>query len=550
MSLRALLILPTLSLVFLACAAPPPTPSRGPDPRERNAWFAAGRAAASNATRFIPGERPAKNVILFIGDGMGISTVTAARILEGQNRGQAGEENLLSFEGLPFVAFSKTYNTDAQVSDSASTMTAMVSGVKTKTGVLGVDEHVRRGDHTSVRTSRVLTILEEAENRGLATGVVSTATVTHATPAGCYAHVPFRFWEDDSRMPPEAREAKFPDIARQLVEFPFGDGLEVALGGGRKHFTPKGLPDPEQSQKSGSRLDGRNLTREWVEAREGSAYVWNRDQFAGLDTATTRRVLGLFEPDNMKWEFDRADDEAGEPSLAEMTDVAIELLSKDDDGFFLMVEAGRIDHGHHASNALRALTDTIALSDAVRVALEKTDPSETLVVVTADHSHTLTISGYPKRGNPILGKVVGLNWIGKGEDQIGLDSLGLPYTTLSYANGPGYTGASHQQSEGAHQWPHNPCSGRPPFKCSTRGIQDGRPDLSQVDTEVPAFIQEATVPMAQETHAGEDVPIYAGGARAGLFHGVREQNYIYHAMVEAFGWTNSSDPVDSAQFVR
>jgi alkaline phosphatase len=179
-----------------------------------------------------------------------------------------------------------------------------------------------------------------------------------------------------------------------------------------------------------------------------------------------------------------------------------------------MVEGGRIDHGHHLGNAYRALTDTIALSDAVRVALEKTDTKDTLIVVTADHSHTLTISGYPMRGNPILGKVVGRSRKKEGVNEIAGDAKGKPYTTLSYANGPGYVGTRR------------------------------RPDLSKVDTEDPEYLQEATVPMRSETHAGEDVPIFAGGPRSALFHGVREQNYIYHAMVEAFGWTRASVPVD------
>ena len=183
------------------------------------------------------------------------------------------------------------------------------------------------------------------------------------------------------------------------------------------------------------------------------------------------------------------------------------------------------------------------MSDAVRVAMEKTSAEDTLIVVTADHSHTLTISGYPKRGNPILGKVVGVDWYTGGGDAPGLDAMGLPYTTLSYANGPGYTGASGQQPEGAHTWGHRPCDQSSPG-CSFEGIHEGRPDLSEIDTEAPTFLQEATVPMRSETHAGEDVPIYAGGARAALFHGVREQSYIYHAMVEALGWTRGGVPTN------
>jgi len=520
--------------------------SSEPDPREENAWFAAGRRQVAASAPLVAGSPAAKNVILFVGDGMGISTVTAARILEGQRQGATGEEHRLSFDTFPHVALSKTYNVDAQVSDSASTMTAMVSGLKTVTGVLGVDESIRRGDHTSVEAARVLTILEEAEERGLATGVVSTATVTHATPAGCYAHVPFRFWESDRRMTDGAREAGFPDIARQLVEFGgpegHGDGLEVALGGGRRHFFPAGQADPEDARRPGERVDGRDLPAEWVAGREGAAYVWNQAQFDAIDPATTGPVLGLFEPGDMNWETDRANDESGEPSLAEMTGLAIDVLSRDRDGFFLMVEAGRIDHGHHAGNARRALDDTVALSDAVRTALSKVDPAETLIVVTADHSHTLTISGYPKRGNPILGKVVGVDWFRGTGDVEGRDGLDLPYTTLSYANGPGYSGASDDQEEGHHTWGHKPCASMA-GPCSFRGITDGRPDLGDVDTEDPSFLQEATVPMSSETHAGEDVPIYATGARAALFHGVREQSYIYHAMVEALGWTRGGVPV-------
>ena len=484
--------------------------------REANAWFAAGRASVRRASRFVAGERPAKNIILFVGDGMGISTVTAARILEGQLRGEPGEENRLAFEWLPHVAFSKTYNTDAQVSDSASTMTAIVSGVKTQSGVLGVDERVRRFDHTSVAASRVLTILEEAEDRGLATGVVSTATLTHATPAGCYSHVPIRSWQNDSNMSVEARQAGFPDIARQLIEFSHGNGLEVALGGGREHFRPKDAKDPENKDQVGQRQDGRDLTREWTDRRANSRFVWNRKQFLAIDPSETSHLLGLFEPSHMQYEADRSGDRAGEPSLAEMTSLAIDLVSKDPDGFFLMIEAGRIDHGHHGGNAYRALTDTVALSDAVRVATEKVDLGDTLIVVTADHSHTLTISGYPKRGNPILGRVAGFKWSDKevGAAELALDANGRPYTTLSYSNGPGFVD------------------------------EKSRAGQAEVDTTSLNYRQEATFPLASETHAGEDVPIYAGGPRSGLFHGVREQNYIYHAMVEAFGWTEAGVPVD------
>jgi alkaline phosphatase len=207
----------------------------------------------------------------------------------------------------------------------------------------------------------------------------------------------------------------------------------------------------------------------------------------------------------MEYEADRLKDTAGEPSLTEMTVKAIEILSRNKNGFFLMVEAGRIDHAHHAGNASRALQDTIELSNAVRAALAKTSEKDTLVLVTADHSHTFTIGGYPARGNDILGKVVTLDEVGEPADGFATDANGLPYTTLTYANGPGYR-------------------------------VGGRPDLTAIDTTNLEFLQEATVPMAAETHAGEDVALFARGPSAHLVHGNQEQTISFYVMAHALGF--------------
>jgi alkaline phosphatase len=486
-----------------------------------NPWFSSGRRAVAEAKALVPAMGPARNLIVFLADGMGLTTVTAARILEGQLRGEPGEENLLAFEHLPHVSLAKTYNTNQQTADSAGAMTAIMTGAKTRAGVIGVDETVKRGDVAGVEGHRLRTLFEEAEARGLSTGVVTTTTVTHATPAACYAHSPERGWEDDSKLSPAARQADFPDIARQLVEFPEGNGLEVVLGGGRASFLPRSAEDPEHPGKHGARRDGRDLVSEWTAQRPASAYVWNRADFEASRPERTDRLLGLFEPRHMRFEADRAKDVAGEPSLAEMTTKAIAILSRNPRGFVLMVEGGRIDHAHHQTNAYRALNDTIAFSDAVRAALERTDPGETLVVVTADHGHVLGIAGYPQRGNPILGKVVHTDARGEPGSELAKDVLGLPYTTLGYQNGPGHAGAS-------------------PSSIPEHGIRGGRPDLTHMDTEAPHFLQEAGVPLRAETHSGEDVPVYAGGPGAHLFHGVQEQSYLYHAMVEALGWNRAA----------
>ena len=156
----------------------------------QNPWYTDAAVTAASVTTYdsAANRGKAKNVILFVGDGMGVSTVTAARILEGQQKGMMGEDNVLSFGAFPFAGLAKTYNVDAQTPDSAGTMTAMMSGVKTDAGTIGVDEDIVRGDCTTVAGNELVSALELAEIAGLSTGVVSTARITHATPAATYAN--------------------------------------------------------------------------------------------------------------------------------------------------------------------------------------------------------------------------------------------------------------------------------------------------------------------------------------------------------------------------
>jgi alkaline phosphatase len=505
---------------------------RPPFPVKRNETVETWRSDGWRAIELAKNEKlrkgKAKNVILFVGDGMGVSTLTAARILEGQLRGESGEENRLSFEEFPFTALSKTYSTDQQVSDSAPTITAIVTGVKTDEGVLSVNQNVRRKDYRSVKGNEAKSLLEMAEENGLSTGLVTTTRLTHATPAACYSHTPDRGWESDKDIfngAKDAYEANFPDIARQLIEFSYGDGLEVALGGGRDKFLPQETRDPEYDDKAGERLDKRDLTQEWRQRNNSSAYVWNKQQFDAIDISKTKHLLGLFEPSHMQFGHERPKDKAGEPSLTEMTVKAIDILAQNKQGYFLLVEGGRIDHGHHNGNAFRALTETIELSNAVRTALAKVNLDETLIVVTADHSHTLTMQGYALRGNNILGLVRQLDENGRPETDYRRDSLGLPITTLHYTSGRGYTGASNVQPAG----PKKCCEEPETFE----GITSGRPDLSDVDTTDPDYLQEVTIPLKSETHGGEDVAIFATGVNAYLVRGSMEQNWIFYVMADA-----------------
>ena len=490
-----------------------------PDGETPQWWYTHGAAEAA-ARGAMTGQ--AKNVIVFLGDGMSLTTVAAARIFEGQRNGQPGEENLLSWERFPATAFSKTYNTDAQTPDSAGTMTAIASGVKTHMGAIGVSAG-KRLDCADSLTKPVLSWLQLADSAGLATGIVTTARLTHATPAATYAHSPERNWE--ASVPARAQAEGCRDIAQQLLDAPrYGRGPQVLLAGGRSYFTPTEVADPEYPQVHGRRTDGRNLISEWQAANPAGRYVWNQQQFLA-EAATAPALLGLFEPDHMQYEHDRAGDAAGEPSLAEMTRAAIANLSRQGNGFVLLVEGARIDHANHAGNAYRALSDTVALSDAVRAAAQATDEKDTLIIVTADHSHTLNFVGYPARGNPILGKARDHGGEdGDGPLQLARDALGLPYTTLSYANGPGYTGASASQPAGPKSHPHRAREVQPAV---------GRPDLTDVDTSAPDYLQEALVPMTSETHGGEDVGIWARGPGSKALYGTMEQNSIHHVIIQA-----------------
>ncbi len=397
---------PTAQMQTSKSEAQPRFPVKRPEAPET--WRRDGLRSIAEAKTNKIRKGKAKNVILFVGDGMGITTLTAARIMEGQMRGESGEENRLSFEQFPFVALSKTYSVNQQTSDSAPTMSAIITGIKTEEGVLSVNQNIVRGDYKTVKGNETETLLEMAEDAGKSTGIVTTARLTHATPGACYAHTADRDWETDKDIfdrKKDAFNAKFSDIARQLIEFKHGDGLEVAIGGGRTKFLPKETNDPEYETIKGERLDGRNLPGEWLKKYKDSAYVWNKQQFEAIDAKRTKHLLGLFEPSHMQYDFDRVKDKSGEPSLSEMTAKAIDVLSKNKNGFFLMVEAGRIDHAHHNGNAFRALTDAVELSNAVRAAESKINLDDTLIIVTADHSHTFMMAGYPIRGNNILGLV-------------------------------------------------------------------------------------------------------------------------------------------------
>ena len=465
----------------------------------------------------------ARNIILFIGDGMGISTITSARILDGQFKGMTGEENVLAWGAMPYAGLTKTYNVDAQTADSAGTMSAIVTGVKTDAGVFGVDEDVVRGDCSSQSGNELVTALELAEIAGMSTGMISTARITHATPAATYSKSVERGWENDAVMPADALAQGCQDIATQLINFEANlearyagldiDGIELVMGGGRRNFLPADAAfntTDTDGGTEGARADGIDLTAQWQALYPQGDYIIDQAGFDALDVNNTPQVLGLFEGSHMEYEANRGNDLGGEPSLAEMTAKAIDMLDNNDRGYLLVIESGRIDHGHHAGSAYGALTDTIEMSQAVQVAMDATSTDNTLIMVTADHSHVFTVGGIAKRGNPILGLSVPI-----GSDQPVLAADGLPYTTLAYGNGLGFRNFGENTN----------------FDRSyTVPADNNRQDLTSVETTSSGFHQEALVPLGAESHGAEDVGVYAQGPGASLVAGTSEQNVLFHVM--------------------
>jgi len=445
-------------------------------------------AGAPVASASAPASAQAKNVILFIGDGMGISTITAARIYDGQKRGESGEENSLSFEKFGNVALVKTYNTNAQVPDSAGTATAIHSGVKTRIGVLGIGPDAEKGVCADALAHPLPLLGEEVKRRGAALVIVTTTRLTHATPASVYARSADRDWESDSLIPADQRDAGCKDIAQQLVDADF----DVALGGG----TAVMFGPDEGGARGGA---GADLPGDWARRTDGNVVFTRADLAkAPLDGP----LLGLFSPSHMTYMADRKPD-SSEPTLTEMTAAALARLKAHSGGYYLMVEGGRIDHAHHEGRAGYALEETVEMARAVQYAVDNTDPADTLIMVTADHSHVFTIAGYPQRGNDILGLVVPP--IGRGEDGGDGGPLmaadGKPYTTLGYANGPGAV-------QGERQIPQTGLAAR----------------------------QQALVPLGSETHGGEDVALFATGPGSDRVRGVIEQNVIYQIIRKALGW--------------
>ncbi|XP_073811724.1 membrane-bound alkaline phosphatase-like [Musca autumnalis] len=437
----------------------------------------------------------AKNVIFFIGDGMGLNTLTAARIRKGQLKGKTGEEESLNFQRFPHTGLSKTYCSNAQVPDSACTATAYLCGVKTQITSIGVTANVAAGNCSMSMdpANHLESIADWAQKAGMSTGFITTTSLTHASPSGLYAKVASRFWECDADIPQEVRRhGPCMDMAQQLITQLPGRNFDVMMGGGLGKFLPRSTLDAFGNP--GERLDGQNLLQLWKEMHPEGALVTNREELLNLNISRVTKIMGIVASQLMN--FHESADPTQEPTLAEMTKVAIKFLSRNSRGYFLFVEGGLIDYANHFNKPFVALDETMEFEKAIDVALNMTKREDTLMVVTADHSHPMTIAGYPGRGTDILG----LN-------QHDVDSDGMKYTTLTYAVGP----EQYLDENGQ------------------------RINLEGVIKSDASFIHPSQIPSSIGTHAGDDVGIFAIGPHSHLFRGVMEQHTIPHLIAYAAG---------------
>ncbi|XP_052605274.1 alkaline phosphatase, germ cell type-like isoform X1 [Peromyscus californicus insignis] len=380
------------------CSPPWPVEEKNPA-----FWNQKAAEALNAAKKLQPIQTSAKNLIIFLGDGMGVPTVTATRILKGQLEGHLGPETPLAMDRFPYMALSKTYNVDRQVPDSAGTATAYLCGVKANYKTIGLSAAARFDQCNTTFGNEVISVMYRAKKAGKSVGVVTTTSVQHASPAGTYAHTVNRDWYSDADMSASALQEGCKDISLQLIS---NMDIDVILGGGRKFMFPKGTPDqeyPDNAGQAGTRLDGQNLVQEWLAKYQGAKYVWNRTELIQASLApSVTHLMGLFEPEHMKYDIYR--DPTQDPSLAEMTEVAVRILSRNPRGFYLFVEGGLIDHGHHDSVAYRALTEAVMFDSAIDKADQLTSEQDTMILVTADHSHVFSFGGYVPRGNSIFGR--------------------------------------------------------------------------------------------------------------------------------------------------
>ena len=458
------------------------------------------------------GPRRVKNIILFIGDGMTIANRTAARVLS-KGISQGKYQGKLAFDDMPNTALIGTSGSDSLITDSANSMSAYTTGHKTAVNAMGA--YVSRAKD-NLSHPKVETIAELIKrNTKMSVGIVSDAELQDATPGAMVAHT--------------RRRADKQYIADQLLQ----SGAEVILGGGSAYFFP-------QSAKGSKRKDDKDLVQEF--RQEGYQVAFTKQELlAAADNKATKKLFGVFHPDNMDGSLDRlflkkntVEQYPNQPDLTEMTKAAIEVLSKNPNGFFLMVEAALIDKFNHPLDWERAAFDTIMLSNAVQIAKNyaKTHP-DTLIIVTPDHTHSGSISGVVHDDKPgPLREKVGIYAEAGYPNYPQADLQGYPNKidvskrlAFFYGNYPDHYETLHPKLDGT-------------FVPAVKG-SDGKyiANPKYVQLQEDAIHVGGNLPSHQESgvHTADDAVLNAAGPGSEKFKGFMDNTQVFKVMVESLG---------------
>ncbi|MDR1518553.1 MAG: alkaline phosphatase [Planctomycetota bacterium] len=452
----------------------------------------------------------ARNVILFIGDGLSLPVRDMARILsKGMRQGKYND--LLEMEKLTNTALVTTSGYDSLVTDSANAASAYATGHKSVVNAMGVYESSDKDPLTHPKVENIVEIVKRT--RGMAAGLVTTSNITDATPAAMIAHT--------------RRRAEQNFIAQSMLDPERSP--DVILGGGSRHFLPKSVPGSK-------RVDERNLVEEFK--AKGYAFAGDR---AEMKKAGGDKILGLFQLDNLNVYLDRemlkdAKTLGGfedQPNLMEMTEKAIDILSRNRNGFFLMVEGACIDKQLHTMDWQRAVYDTIEFDKAIGIGRKfAAGRDDTLIIVVADHSHGASITGTYHEKDGKTGREAVRTYAASvfptfvDEDGDGFPDNPDAEVTLAvqFANHPDYKADYRLKSV-----PESPA------------VMDGKRAIANPNSKGEAYPGNIPYNESSEVHSADSVVLNAGGPGEDFFRGVLDNTDVFHGMVRALGIDNAAN---------
>ncbi|MGB3876951.1 MAG: alkaline phosphatase [Shinella zoogloeoides] len=452
----------------------------------------------------------AKNIIFLVADGLSVAHRTGARIMsKGMTEGKANGR--LAMDDIPPVAFIGTSSTHSIATDSANTMSAYMTGHKARVNALGVYADRTPASLDDPKVETIAEALRRTTKKSI--GIVSTAELEDATPAAVVAHT-------------RKRADKAEIVGMMLDVQP-----DVILGGGSAYFLSKDVPGSK-------RKDDKDYIAEFKNA--GYALATDKTELAAAAGSNQDRLLGLFHTSNMDVTLDReflkkgtVDKFPNQPGLVDMTRAALDKLSKNPEGFFLMVEGASVDKMSHPLDWDRALVETIEFDKAVAVAREFADKNpDTLIVVTGDHTHGVAIIGTVDDDKPGT----------EMREKVGTyDNAGFP--NYEDKDGDGYpdrVDVSRRLFMAANNGPDHYETFRPkldgPF---VPAIQNENKEYvaNEAYKDVPgAVFVQGNIPKDEDTgvHAVDDIVLQATGPGAEGFRGYMEQSDVYRVLADAF----------------